>query len=81
MALPFYKFLMYWKDICVGDRAINTRIRDNIKGNINRTRDGVKKGLIKASKLQLMIQDDYKSILNNDDMPNELQYFILYPHL
>ena len=83
MNLPFYDFLIYWKDIYAGDRAINTRLRENINalGNINLARDGVKKGLIEASRLQLMIQDDYKSIPNNDDMPKELQYFILYPHL
>ena len=75
MDIPFCDFLMYWKDIYAGDRAINTRIRDNINtlGNTNLARDGFKKGLIKASKLQLIIQDDYKSIPNNDDMPKELQ--------
>ena len=81
--LPFYDFLMYWKDVYAGDRSINTRLKENTHAlsSINLVRDGVKKGLIEAARLQLMIQDDYKSIPNNQDMPKELPYFTLYPHL
>ena len=32
--LPFYDFLMYWKDIHAGDRAINTRLRENVHAQL-----------------------------------------------